>query len=174
VEQARQFVNRAEALARSRSWDAPALLLCGDFDAKSKVTDILAFMNYVESHTGKTPVAYLENSDHLKSVLRNASAADKAKLRRMPYWLALYSHDRGVVDPAQLLGQYGVWSNWTMWQYGGVEYENGRSNARVYNHGSWRNSTYFGDMDRPLERNVFNGTRKELEAFWLRHGLPLR
>ena len=34
VVQADQFVNRALSLARSRSWNSPSLLLCGDYDAK--------------------------------------------------------------------------------------------------------------------------------------------
>jgi GH25 family lysozyme M1 (1,4-beta-N-acetylmuramidase) len=181
VAQADQFIARAQSLARSRSWNAPSLLLCGDFDANSKLSDILRFVDRVEARTGVVPVAYLENSAHLKILLGNADAATKAQLRRMPYWLALYAHDSGAGpqfpapgSPRGLLGQYRVWSDWTLWQYGGVDWENGRSRPKVYHHGTWRFSPYFGNLDRPVERNVFNGSHAELQSFWQRHGLPLR
>lgn len=181
VTQADQFVSRVLALKRSRSWNAPALLLCADFDGDLSLSAILRFADRVESRTGVVPVAYLENSTQLKQTLSGADAATKAKLRRMPYWLALYSHDGGAgpvypapVHPAGLVDQYRVWSDWTMWQYGGVEWERGRSRPKVYHHGRARNSLYFGNLDRPVERNVFNGSHAELHAFWQRHGLPLR
>lgn len=184
VKQADQFIDRAQALAKSRSWSAPSLLLCGDFDAQSRLSDILRFMDRVESRTGVVPVAYLENSPHLKILLGGADAATKAKLRRMPYWLALYSHESGAnpqypqfpppVHPRGLLDQYRVWGDWTMWQYGGVDWENGGSRPKVYNHGPYRFSPYFGNLDRPIERNVFNGSHQQLRTFWQRHGLPLR
>jgi GH25 family lysozyme M1 (1,4-beta-N-acetylmuramidase) len=181
VTQADQFIARAQALARSRAWTAPALLLCGDFDAKSRLSDLLAFMDRVESRTGVVPVAYLENSPHLKLLLGAADDATKAKLRRMPYWLALYAHDSGATpqfpapgDPEGLVNQYNVWPDWTLWQYGGVNWEGGRSRPKVYNHGSHRFPLYFGKIDRPLERNVFNGSQSSLQTFWQRHGLKLR
>lgn len=180
VAQADQFISRAQSLARSRSWQAPALLLCGDFDAKSRLSDILRFMNRVEDRTGVVPVAYLENSTHLKLLLSGADAATKEKLRHMPYWLALYSHESGAGShfgaaggPRGLLQQYDVWSDWTLWQYGGVDWERGRSRPKVYNHGPHRFPLYFGKMDRPLERNVFNGSQAGLQAFWRKHGLRL-
>lgn len=181
VAQADQFVSRAQALARSRSWDAPSLLLCGDFDAKSRLSDILRFMDRVERRAGVVPVAYLENSTHLKLLLSGADAETKAKLRRMPYWLALYSHESGAGpqfpapgSPEGLVAQYGVWPEWSLWQYGGVDWEGGRSRPKVYSHGARRFSRYFGNLDRPLERNVFNGSQGELQAFWKRHGLKLK
>lgn len=181
VVQADQLADRAQSLARSRAWNAPALLLCGDFDANSRLSDILRFVDRVEARTGIVPVAYLENSPHLKVLLGSADPATKAKLRRMPYWLALYSHESGASaqfpapgNPKGLLNQYRVWPNWTLWQYGGVDWEHGRSRPKVYNHGTYRFSLYFGDLDRPVERNVFNGSQAELLAFWQRHGLPLK
>jgi GH25 family lysozyme M1 (1,4-beta-N-acetylmuramidase) len=181
VAQADQFVNRAIALARGRSWNAPSLLLCGDFDGDLPLSAIFRFMDRVESRTGIVPVAYLENSTQLKQTLSNADAASKAKLRRMPYWLALYAHDSGAGpvypapgNPRGLVNQYGVWSNWTMWQYGGVDWQGGRSQPKVYNHGPYRFSPYFGNLDRPTERNVFNGSQAGLQSFWQQHGLSLR
>jgi GH25 family lysozyme M1 (1,4-beta-N-acetylmuramidase) len=181
VAQADQLVSRAQSLARSRSWSAPSLLLCGDFDAKSRLSDVLRFMDRVESRTGVVPVAYLENSTHLKVLLGSADEATKAKLRRMPYWAALYSHESGKSpefpapgSPGGLVKQYRVWSDWTMWQYGGVDWERGRSRPKVYSNGLYRFPTYFGNLDRPLERNVFNGSLAALQAFWQRHGLKLK
>lgn len=181
VAQADQFVDRAQSLARSRPWNASALLLCGDYDAQSRMSDILRFMDRVEQRTGVVPVAYLENSQHLKLLLGNADAATKAKLRRAPYWLALYAHDSGAGpvfpapgDPKGLLGQYRVWPDWTLWQYGGVDWEGGRSRPKVYSHGRYRFSPYFGNLDRPVERNVFKGSPAALQHFWQSHGLRLR
>ena len=181
VAQADQFISRAQSLARSRSWSASSLLLCADFDANSRLSDILRFMDRVESRTGVVPVAYLENSTHLKLLLGSADNATKAKLRRMPYWLALYAHDSGAGpqfpapgSPGGLVNQYNVWSDWTLWQYGGVDWAHGRSQPRVYSHGSHRFPLYFGNIDRPLERNVFNGSLASLQTFWQRHGLRLR
>jgi len=179
--QADQFVNRAFTLARSRAWGASSLLLCADFDGDLGLAAILRFMERVESRTGVVPVAYLENSTQLKQTLSGADSAAKAKLRRMPYWLALYAHDSGAgpVYPAPghprgLLDQYRVWPDWTLWQYGGVEWQGGRSRPKVYHHGAHRFPLYFGNLDRPVERNVFNGSHTALRAFWQRHGLPLR
>jgi GH25 family lysozyme M1 (1,4-beta-N-acetylmuramidase) len=181
VVQADQFISRAKSLAGSRTWDAPSLLLCADFDAKSRLSDLLRFMDRVETRTGVVPVAYLENSPHLKLLLAGANEETKARLRRMPYWLALYSHESGASpefpapgNPRGLLKQYRVWSDWTLWQYGGVEWERGRSEPKVYNNGSYRFPLYFGGIDRPLERNVFNGSLASLKTFWQRHGLRLK
>ena len=105
----------------------------------------------------------------------------KARLNRAPYWLALYSHESGAGPifpapgtPQGLLDQYRVWRGWTLWQYGGVDWEGGRSRPKVYAHGRYQFSPYLGNMDRPLERNVFNGSASALASFWQRHGLGLR
>ncbi len=179
--QADQFVDRAISLTRGRPANATPLLLCGDYDGDLSLSAILAFQDRVEQRTGRVPVAYLENSQDLKLKMRAADSRTKAKLRRAPYWLALYSHESGKTamfpppgKPGNLAKQYSVWSNWTMWQYGGVGWENGRSNAKVYNHGRYRFPQYFGNMDRPLERNVFRGSYQDLVGFWHRHGMSRR
>lgn len=184
VAQADQFIDRAKALAASRDWTAGSLLLVGDFDAQSRMDDILRFMDRVESRTGVVPVAYLENSGHLKTLLSQADEATKARIRRMPYWIALYSHDKGYDPkypqfpipghPEGLTKQYNVWSDWTIWQYGGVEWTGGRSVPKVYSHGRYPFPTYFGNLDRPVERNVFRGSLADLQALWQRHGIALR
>ncbi len=180
ISQADQFVNRAQALAQSRNWNASALLLCGDYDGDLPLSSILAFMDRVEARTGVIPVAYLENSPRLKLQTRAASAEVKARLSRAPYWLALYSHESGAGplfpapgNPNGLVNQYQVWSNWMLWQYGGVDWERGGSRAKVYSHGRYRFTPYFGNLDRPVERNVFRGSHAALPGFWARHGLRL-
>jgi GH25 family lysozyme M1 (1,4-beta-N-acetylmuramidase) len=179
VTQADQFVDRAISLSKSRNWRAPALLLCGDYDGDLTLEAILAFMDRVEARTGIVPVAYLENNLQLKIKTRAASAETRNRLRRAPYWLALYSHEsRDNVFPAPenpngLVDQYRIWPQWTMWQYGGVDWEGGRSKPKVYAHDKYHFSTYFGDLDRPTERNVFNGSMSDLNRFWQKHGLKL-
>jgi len=181
VRQADQFVDRALALARGRRWNAPALLLCGDYDGDLSLSAILRFMDRVEKRTGVVPVAYLENSQELKLKTRDADRRTRARLTRAPYWLALYSHESGAGpifpapgSPEGLVDQYRLWGRWTMWQYGGVAWANGRSNPKVYSHGRYRFSRYFGDLDRPVERNVFKGSASQLAAFWQRHGMSLQ
>lgn len=178
VRQADQFVDRARTLNRRRPPGAAPLLLCGDYDGDLPLTSILAFMDRVEARTGVVPVAYLENSTALKLQTSGADSRTKARLRRAPYWLALYSHESGQSsafpapgNPGNLVKQYNLWPDWTMWQYGGVGWENGRSRAKVYHHGHYRFPKYFGKMDRPLERNVFKGSYRDLRSFWGRHGL---
>lgn len=181
VVQADQFVNRAIALARGRRWNAPSLLLCGDYDGDLTLSAILRFMDRVEARTGVVPVAYLENSQQLKLQTRAADRATRARLGRAPYWLALYSHESGAGpvfpapgSPEGLVGQYRLWSGWTMWQYGGVDWARGASRPKVYQHGRWQFSPWFGNLDRPVERSVFNGSVRQLAGFWQRHGLRLR
>jgi GH25 family lysozyme M1 (1,4-beta-N-acetylmuramidase) len=180
VRQADQFVNRAQALAKSRAWNAPALLLCGDYDGDLPLSSILRFMERVESRTGVVPVAYMENSPQAKLQTRGADGSAKARLRRAPYWAALYSHDSGAGpifpapgSPEGLVDQYHLWSEWTLWQYAGVNWERGGSRPKVYNHGRYHFSPYFGDLDRPVERSVFHGSPAALASFWQQHGLRL-
>ena len=179
VKQADQFVDRAISLTASRPAGVAPLLLCGDYDGDLPLSSILAFQDRVESRTGRVPVAYLENSTALKLRTSGADSRTKARLARAPYWLALYSHESGESsafpapgNPRNLVKQYNLWPDWTMWQYGGVGWENGASHAKVYNHGRYRFPKYFGRMDRALERNIFRGSRNDLSAFWNRHGIP--
>ena len=60
------------------------------------------------------------------------------------------------------------------WAHGGVDWQGGRSRPKVYNHGRYRFSPYFGNLDRPTERNVFHGSHATLAGFWQQHGLRLR
>lgn len=181
LRQADQFVDRVRSLTRSRPPGVVPLLMCGDYDGDLSLAAILAFQDRVEARTGRVPVAYLENSTALKLQTRAAEGRARAKLLRAPYWLALYSHESGESSafpapgkPGNLVKQYGLWPDWTMWQYGGVAWENRRSNPKVYHHGRYRFPKYFGKMDRALERNVFRGSYADLVTFWTRHGYPRR
>lgn len=177
ISQADQMVARAQTLAQGRDWAQSHLLLCADFDANSSTTQMIQFLDRVKQRTGVDCVVYLENSEHLRVTLHHSSEAVKNRLRRCPYWVALYSHEGGAckafpapVTPSGLAQQYNVWRNWSIWQYGGVEWENRRSLPKVYR----GFSPYFGNLDRPVERNLFRGSPAELQQLWNRHGIPLR
>ncbi len=166
--QADRYINRLREIAPGRR-----VLLVGDFDTKSTPSDLVRFIDRVESRTGVLPVIYLENSKQLRASLSNATPAEKRRIRQCPYWLALYSHDGGFPTPKHLLKGYGIWNDWAIWQYAGVEWS-GRSVAKHYQHGPWQSPRYFGSMDRPLEHNAFNGSPRELAAFWERHSWVVR
>ncbi len=174
VMQADQFVNRMHTLSRERVWNRREFLLCADFDADSSTSHMIRFLDRVKQRTGVDCVVYLENSLDLRMTLSSASEETKNRLRRCPYWVALYSNDSGAAGPypaprtpTGLAKQYNVWNNWQIWQYGGVEWSNGRSQPKVYP-GFPR---YFGNMDRPIERNLFRGSPQELSQLWSRHSL---
>ena len=178
--QADSFVSRVKAVARAKGISQNRILLVGDFDTLSTPDRLVKFIERVHRRTGVYPVTYLENSDGLRSRLRNASANQKNIIRRTPYWLALYGPGGtertiagGALTPDSLTELYGIWGGWTMWQYGGVIWENGASRAKHYDTGSWRSPRFFGNMAHPMERNVFKGSGKELRAFWDRHSLRL-
>jgi GH25 family lysozyme M1 (1,4-beta-N-acetylmuramidase) len=174
VKQADQFVNRMQEISRSRAWSQREFLLCADFDADSSLGHMTRFLDRVKQRTGIDCVIYLENSLHLRMTMSAASEATKQRFRRCPYWVALYSNDTGASGPftaprtpTGLTKQYNVWSNWQIWQYGGVEWESGRSNPKVYP----GFSRYFGNLDRPVERNLFRGSSDQLQQLWTRHSL---
>ena len=171
--QARRYVARLKAIKRQKGLRSKEVLLVGDIDTKCSSGDIVRFIEEMERLTGVTPVIYLENSAGLITRLAAAPAAHKRIIRRAPYWLALYSHTNEknphIKTPQDLTQAYGIWNTWAMWQYGGVFWERGRSAPKVYNHGAWRAPRYFGNLDRPCERNAFNGTPAQFEAFWAKH-----
>jgi hypothetical protein len=168
VWQADQYISRLRQIAPGRR-----VLLVGDFDTKSSPADFVRFIDRVESLTGVLPVIYLENSDRLRSSLSNATPAQKRRIRQCPYWIALYSHDKGFQTPENLMNAYGVWDEWAIWQYAGVEWSR-RSVSKHYHHGPWKSPEYFGSMDRPLEHNAFNGDFGDLKEFWAEHSWVVR
>lgn len=167
VWQADQYIDRLRQISPGRR-----VLLVGDFDTKSSPADLVAFIDRIEQRTGVLPAIYLENSDRLRSALSNASAAQKSRIRQCPYWIALYSHSP-FQTPKQLMNAYGIWGDWAMWQYAGVEWS-GRSVSKHYHHGPWKSPRYFGTMDRPLEHNAFNGSHDDLCDFWAKHSWVVR
>lgn len=180
AKQADDFVNRVRAIARARGLAGRNILMVGDFDTQSTPDRLVDFIQRVYQRTGIHPVTYLENSDGLRQRLNNATAAQKAIIRRSPYWLALYSPggtervmEGGALTPDKLKAQYGIWNHWVMWQYGGVVWERGASQAKHYNTHEWRSPRYFGDLAHPMERNVFRGSVSDLHAFWARHSMGI-
>lgn len=180
--QADNFVDRVRAIGRAKGLSGKRLLLVGDFDTLSTPDRLVEFIERVHQRTGVYPVVYLENSDGLRARLAGASRAQKAVIRRCPYWTALYSpkgtertlaQTGGPLTPDTLTDLYGIWNNWVMWQYGGVTWENGRSLSRHFNTPQWSSPRYFGDLSMPMERNVFRGNRKQLGQFWIRHSITL-
>lgn len=179
--QADSFVNRVRSVAASKGISGKRILLVGDFDTHSTPDRLVKFINRVHSRTGIYPVTYVENSDGLRQRMRNASADQKAVIRRSPYWLALYGpggtertmSGAGELTPDSLCDLYGTWGGWSMWQYGGVVWEGGGSRAKHYNTQSWRSPRFFGGIAHPMERSVFNGTTGDLQAFWQRHSVSL-
>lgn len=113
---------------------------------------------------------YIENGDLIRSRLRNATARQKRVLKKCPYWLALYSDDfLSIPTPKAMIKATGVWDTWALWQYGGVLWENGRSQPKHYNRGPWKTPRYLPGLNRPIERNGFNGSKKELYKLWNKH-----
>lgn len=174
--QAASFVNRVRAMASARGISQRRILLVGDFDTKSTPDRLVRFNRTVEKLTGIVPVTYLENSAGLRARMRAADPRVKLELRRSPYWIALYSPagtERSMgqeLTPDGLMREYDVWKSWSMWQYGGVIWQNGGSRPKHYHSARWRSPAYFGDVAMPLERNVFRGDEDELFKFWQRHG----
>lgn len=167
--QADQYVSLVRSHADQRGLRGDPILLVGDFDTRATAGDMLRFLDRVEQLTRVKPVIYLENSSQMRTAMMSASSGEKQRLKRHPYWIALYSHDNGFRTPKDLMKAHGVWSKWALWQYGGVEWRRGRSQPLVYHHGGWRAPRYFGTMDRPLEHNAFNGSENDLADFWARH-----
>jgi GH25 family lysozyme M1 (1,4-beta-N-acetylmuramidase) len=163
VAQADDYINHLRQISPRRR-----VLLVGDFDTKSSAQDLVAFINRVEQLTGVLPVIYLENSDRLRNTLCCATTSQKSRIRQCPYWLALYAPHTGLENPKKLTKAYGIWDDWSLWQYAGVEWH-GRSISRHYHHGPWKSPTYFGNLDRPLEHNAFNGSVDQLNQFWAKH-----
>lgn len=178
--QADSFVSRVRATAAARGISGKRILLVGDFDTHSTPERLVKFIERVHQRTGVYPVTYLENSDGLRSRMRNATPAQKAVIRRTPYWLALYGPGGtertmagGGLTPDSLCDLYGIWGGWSMWQYGGVVWEKGGSRAKHYDTPQWRSPRFFGNIAHPMERNVFKGSEEGLRAFWERHSIAL-
>ncbi len=171
--QADHLVRRLREIKKSRGLKTEKVLLVGDIDTRCTASHIITFIDRVEKLTGVTPVIYLENSKELIARLSSSPKAQRQQIARAPYWLALYSDynkdQPHIKTPEDLTKAYKIWDTWAMWQYGGVLWEKGKSRSKNYSRGKWKTPTYFGTLDRPTERNGFNGSKKELEKFWDKH-----
>lgn len=168
--QASHFLRRLKEIKSSRNLHTSKILLAADFDTKCSAALMANFVEEIHRRTGVYPIVYLENSEQIRRALRNATSSQKASLRRCPYWLALYSDTYpGIPTPKKLAQASGVWNDWALWQYAGVFWEGGRSKIHNYSAGSWKTPKYFGNLDRPTERNGFNGTTAQLHSFWNKH-----
>lgn len=164
---AQRFINRLREIKRTRGLRTDRILLVADIHTDCNVAQTVAFVSEIRRLTGQYPVIYIENGPGIRARLRAASSSQKAVLRQCPYWLALYSDKHsGLETPQRLAQASGIWSNWVMWQYGGVWWKNGRSVPHNYRRGTWQTPQYFGNIDRPLERSGFNGSTSELYSFW--------
>ncbi|MFC5050742.1 GH25 family lysozyme [Rubritalea spongiae] len=168
--QASRFLRRLSSIKKNYSLQTQRILLVADFDTKCSANLMVGFVDEIYRHTGIHPVVYLENGPQIRNTLNRATYAQRSRLRLCPYWLALYTNGYNRFEtPRKLALASGVWSDWCMWQYSGVFWENGRSKIYNYNGGSWNTPKYFGSIDRPMERNGFNGTTRQLYAFWNKH-----
>ena len=133
VWQADRFVNRIQKIKSSLKLRSPEILLVGDFDSRSSVTDIIRFINRIEIRTGQRPMIYLENSDHLRKVLSSATSSQKRRIAQCPYWGALYSSKKsGMETPERLMREYGIWNQWSLWQYAGVYWDKRKSKSVIH------------------------------------------
>ena len=171
--QAQHFVKRLREIKKSRGLETEKILLVGDIDTRCNAEHIIAFIDEIEKLTDTTPVIYLENSKELIARLSSSPKAQREQIARAPYWLALYSdynkEQPHIKTPADLTKAYKIWDTWAMWQYGGVLWEKGKSTPKHYSRDDWKTPAYFGTLDRPCERNGFNGSEKELRQFWAKH-----
>ncbi len=168
--QADRYIARLRRIQSSRGLRTDKIMLVGDIDANCSVPHMIRFIDRIKSLTGTYPMIYIENGELIRSRLRRATSSQKRTLRKCPYWLALYSDNYpGIPTPKSLIKATKVWKTWALWQYGGVEWERGRSRPKHYSAGSWKTPRYLSGLNRPIERNGFNGSRKELYALWDRY-----
>ncbi len=168
--QANLYLNRLQTIKRTRGLQTDRILLVADIDTKCSVAHMITFVTHIKNRTGVYPLIYIENGEGIRARLRNASSRQKRILKKCPYWLALYSNKYpGISTPQALIKATNVWSTWSLWQYGGVEWERGRSVSKHYEKGSWDTPKYFGNMSRPMERNGFNGSKRDLYQMWKKH-----
>ena len=168
--QANKFLDRLSQIKRHYQLQTPRILLVADFHTHCSANLMVGFVDEIYRRTGIQPVVYLENGPQIRNTLNRASYTQRRRLRKCPYWLALYSNGYNRFEtPRKLAHASGVWSDWALWQYGGVFWENGRSKVYNYSGGNWNTPKYFGNLDRPTERSGFNGSKRQLYAFWNKH-----
>lgn len=168
--QAEFYVTQLRKIRKQYNIYTNKILLVADIDTNCTAAQAVRFVTRIKELTGTYPLVYIENGEAIRKELRNATPKQKSILKKCPYWLALYSDNYpGIPSPQALIRATGVWDSWAMWQYGGVEWENGRSTPKYYRSGEWKTPKYLGNLSVPLERNGFNGSKEELRTFWNRN-----
>lgn len=124
---------------------APLLVL--DFEPNPQGQDMSLeeaehFVHHVHHATGRYPGLYSGHT--IKEALSKAGITDPAQseLSKCWLWLAQYS-------AAPLLPK--IWKDWTLWQY---------------TDGAAGNPPYVADGVGRCDRDMFNGSAEELQAFW--------
>ena len=113
-----------------------------------RVDQAVAFVERIRERTGKYPGIY-SGEYHIRQALnsRSVSAAQKRVLANCWLWLANYGAQPRATSP---------WNGWQLWQYCG----DGKCRLP--------RSSYPKSVANVVkaERNIFNGTRTGLSAFW--------
>jgi lysozyme len=161
IQQADHFlrvVSSAMPSVQTPARPSPVLLVL-DFEKNGhyrggtmRVDQAVAFVERIKERTGQYPGLYC-GEYRIRQVLNSpkASPADKRVLTDCWLWIANYHYEPRSTLP---------WSRWHLWQYTG----DGKC--------ALPRATFpvaVANM-RKAERNIFRGSRGELEAFWLAHG----
>ncbi|SNQ50978.1 Lysozyme M1 (1,4-beta-N-acetylmuramidase) [Frankia canadensis] len=106
VDQARHFI-AVTGLTRTAGHLAPALDLedNGGLDPATLAAWTRAFLEEVESETGRTPILYTYRSFWTDRM------ADSHDFAKYPIWFAIYNNQATPGPPP------GGWPNWALWQY---------------------------------------------------------
>ena len=137
-----------------------AVLLVLDFERNGhypggsmRVDQAARFVERIRERTGRYPGIY-GSENWLKAALNNprVSRANQRTLSNCWLWIANYHYAPRYTFP---------WNHWHLWQYTG----DGHCDLRP-------RQTYPKSVANMLraERNIFNGSRADLEAFWLENG----
>jgi lysozyme len=158
IRQADYFLRVVEdSWAHSTVTRPESILLVLDFERNGhypggsmRVDQAARFVERIRERTGKYPGIY-GSENWLRAALnsRRVSPAQRRVLSNCWLWIANYHYTPRYTEP---------WNQWHLWQYTG----DGRCDLRP-RHEYPRSVANI----RRAERNIFNGSRAELESFWL-------
>jgi len=113
-----------------------------------RVDQVIAFVERIRDRTGKFPGVY-SGEYHLRQALNSPKIKliDKAVLANCWLWMANYGARPQATAP---------WSYWHLWQY------TGDGKCRLPGSGYPKSVANI----RKAERNIFHGSRSDLETFW--------
>ena len=101
-----------------------------------------AFVGRIQALTGRYPGLYSGNTVKEALAVAGIASPDQTELSRCWFWLAEYGQAPELPS---------IWSTWTLWQY--TDGSAGLTPHEVAGIGN-------------CDRDLFNGTQAELEAFW--------